>query len=323
MRNGKLKTLLALALLTAATLASAQFPDRPIKIVVPYPPGGGMDSTARIMQTGLAEILGQQVIVVNTPGAAGVVGTREVARSARDGYTLIYTNNGPGAITPLLQKDAGYDPVKDFAAVSIVAEAPMLLVANTAQLPTVRDVKGLIEFARKNPKKVEYSSAGIGSFGHLATELFAKKAGIELFHVPYKGGGPSALAVLTGEVKMMMTTSTTTAKNGLADEKLRLLGVTSLKPSSLLPGPTISETIPGFEITVWFGLLAPAGTPPDVIAKLNNAISKTLAQPTVQERFINLGFGVAPNTPKEFGDKVAAEVEEWRNVIRDANIQTN
>lgn len=316
------QTVLAAVLLAAATVCNAQFPNKPIRLVIPYPAGGGTDIMARIMQTHLVAALGQPVIVDNKPGAAGALGTAEVARSAPDGYTLIFTNNGPGAITPLMQKSAGYDPVKDFAAVSTVSLAPMFMVANSSKLP-VKDVKGLIEFARKNPDKVEYSTAGIGSFGHLATALFANKAGIKLFHVPYKGGGPSALAVDTGEVKMMMTTATNTMRNGIKDGKLTLLGVSSLKRTSLAPGvPTISETVPGYEINVWFGILAPAGTPREAIAKLNEAITKAVSDPTVKQRFADLGFDAEANTPAKFDAMVAAEVERWRTVIREANIPT-
>ena len=205
---------------------------------------------------------------------------------------------------------------------SMVAVAPMSLVVNSGF--SVQDVKGLIEFARKNPNKVEYSTAGIGSFGHLATELFARKAGIQLFHVPYKGSAPSTLAVTTGEVKMLLTTSSAPMTAGVQAGKLRLLGVTSMRPSALAPGvPTISEAVPNFEINVWFGILAPAGTPPEVIAKLNDSIVKALAQPTVQQRFAGFGVMARASTAKELGDMVATEVETWRQVIRESNIQTN
>ena len=322
MRNGFLKALLGFALLATATLCNAEFPDKPIRLVVPYPAGGTTDTMARILQEQMAKTLGQPVIVENKSGASGAIATKDVARSAPDGYSLIFGNNGPSAITPLMQKDAGYDPVKDFAPVSMVAVAPMSLVVHSGF--SVQDVKGLIEFARKNPNKVEYSTAGVGSFGHLATELFAKNAGIKLFHVPYKGSAPSTLAVTTGEVKMLLTTSSAPMTAGIQAGKLKLLGVTSLQPSPLAPGaPTISEALPNFEINVWFGILAPAGTPSEVVAKLNDAIAKALAQTTVQQRFVNFGVSAKASTPKELGDMVATEVETWRQVIRESNIQSN
>lgn len=315
-----MKAVLAAALLAGATLCNAQFPNKPIRLVVPYPAGGTTDIMARILQEQLVKTLGQPVIVDNKAGAAGAIGTREVARAAPDGYTLIFGNNGPSAITPLLQKDTGYDPVKDFAPVSLTSIAPMSLVV-TSKFP-IQDVKGLIEFARNNPQKVEYSTAGIGSFGHLASELFAKSAGVKLFHIPYKGSSQSTLAVITGEVKMLLTTSSESMSSAVKAGTLKLLGVSSTKPFPLAPGvPTIGETVPNFEVNVWFGVLAPAGTPEDVIAKLNDAIGKALAQPTVQQRFASFGLLAQGSTPKQFGDTVATEVERWRDVIRTSNIQ--
>ena len=314
--------LLAVGLFAAATMAGAQYPNRVIRLVVPYPAGGTTDIMARTLQEPLAKTLGQPVIVDNKAGASGALGTREVARSAPDGYTLIFSNNGPGAIAPLVQKDAGYDPVKDFAPVSLVSVAPLFLVVHSS-VP-VQDVKGLIEFARTSPQNVEYSTAGSGSLGHLSTERFARAAGIKLLHIPYKGAAPSTLAVITGEVKMLLTASSEIMKGSIKAGKVKLLAVSSSKPSALAPGtPTISETLPDFVVEIWFGILAPAGTPPEVIAKLNDAIAKAVAQPSLQQRFDGYGVTATASTPKQFGDIVEMEVDHWRQVLRDGKIRTD
>ena len=318
-RTGLLALVLAIAALPAA--AQAPYPDKPIRLIVPYPPGGTTDIMARTLQEPLSKALGQPVIVDNKAGAAGAIGTKQVAAAAPDGYTLVFGNNGPSAIVPLLQKDVGYDPVKDFAPVSLVSIAPLVLVLH----PSVPagNVKELIAWAKTQPGGVEYATAGAGSLGHLATELFGKDAGLKLVHVPYKGQAPSTMAVLNGEVKMLLTTSSDTMGSAVKDGKLKLLGVSTAKPSPLMPGaPTIGQSLNGFEVNVWFGILAPAGTPAPVIAKLNAAIRAVLADPEIQRKFMGYGSIATASTPQEFAAMIGAEVPKWKGVVETAKITT-
>ena len=318
-RTGLLALALALAALPAA--AQAQYPDKPIKLIVPYPPGGTTDIMARTLQEPLSKALGQPVIVDNKAGAAGAIGTKQVATAAPDGYTLVFGNNGPSAIVPLLQKDVGYDPVKDFAPVSLVSIAPLVLVLHPS-VPA-SDVKEFVAWAKAQPGGVEYATAGAGSLGHLATELFAKDAGLKLVHVPYKGQAPSTMAVLNGEVKMLLTTSSDSMGAAVRDGKLKLLGVSTARPSPLMPGaPTIGQSLPGFEVNVWFGILAPAGTSAPAIAKLNAAIRTVLADPEIQRKFMGYGSIATASTPQEFAAMIGAEVPKWKGVVETAKITT-
>ena len=319
-----LKTSLALLAAACASLcidAQAQaFPSKPIHIVVPYPAGGTTDLMARVLQEPMQKTLGQPVIVDNKPGAAGAIGAREVARSPADGYTLLFSNNGPSSTTPLLVKDAGYDGLRDFAPVSLVSTAPLFVVVNAA-VPA-NDLKGFIDYARSQPNGLEYASAGIGSLGHLASELFARMAGIKMIHIPYKGQAPTSNAVMTGEVKVLITTSSSAMNSYITAGKLKLLGVSSAEPSPLAPGaPVVASVLPGYKVEIWFGLLAPAGTPADVVARLNDAVSKAIALPEVQQRFVNFGVIATAGTPKRLGDLIADEVPRWTQIVREANIR--
>ncbi|MBN9516227.1 MAG: tripartite tricarboxylate transporter substrate binding protein [Alphaproteobacteria bacterium] len=308
-----------MTLLPAA--AMAQYPDKPIKLIVPYSPGGTTDIMARTLQEPLSKALGQPVIVDNKAGAAGAIGTKQVATSPPDGYTLIFGNNGPSAIVPLIQKDVGYDPVKDFAPVSLVSIAPLTLVVHPSVPAT--NVKELIAWAKTQPGGVDYATAGAGSLGHLSTELFGKEAGIKLNHVPYKGQAPSTMAVLNGEVKLLLTTSSDTQDAAVKSGKLKLLGVSTPKPSPLMPSaPTIGQSLPGYETVVWFGILAPAGTPAPVVARLNAAIREVLAQPDIQQKFMGYGCIATASTPQEFAAMIAAEVPKWKSIVETAKITT-
>ena len=318
-RTGLLCLAFALGALPAA--AQAQYPDKPIRLVVPYAPGGTTDIMARTLQEPLSKVLGQPVIVDNKAGAAGAIATKQVAASAPDGYTLIFGNNGPSAIVPLIQKDVGYDPVKDFAPVSLVSIAPLVLVVHPG-VPA-SNVAEFITWAKAQPGGVEYATAGAGSLGHLATELFGKDAGLKLIHVPYKGQAPSTMAVLNGEVKMLLTTSSDTMNSAVKAGKLKLLGVSTAKPSPLMPGaPTIGQSLKGFEVNVWFGILAPAGTPAPVIAKLNAAIREVLASPELQQKFVGYGCIATASTPQEFAAMISAEVPKWKGIVESAKITT-
>ena len=313
--------LLAVACAAFCSGAGAQgFPSKPIHIVVPYPAGGTTDLMARALQEPMQKTLGQPVIVDNKPGAAGAIGAREVSRAPADGYTLLFSNNGPSSTTPLLVKDAGYDGIKDFAPVSLVSTAPLFVVVN-ASVPA-NDLKSFIDYARSQPNGLEYASAGIGSLGHLASELFARMAGIKMIHIPYKGQAPTSNAVMTGEVKVLITTSSSAMNGYITAGRLKLLGVSTAEPSPLAPGaPVVASVLPGYKVEIWFGLLAPAGTPADVVAKLNDAVGKALALPDLQQRFVNFGVIATAGTPKRLGDLIVDEVPRWTQIVREANIR--
>jgi len=315
------RALVALAGILVAQAAAAQgFPTKPIRIVVPYPAGGTTDIMARALQEPMQKALGQPVIVDNKPGASFTIGTAEIARSAPDGYTLLFSNNGPSSTTPLLVKDAGYDGLRDFSPVSQVSSAPLFVVINAA-VPAA-DLKSFIDYGRAQPNAIEYASAGIGSLGHLASELFARMAGIRMVHIPYKGQAPTANAVMTGEVKLLITTSSGAMNNSIKEGKLKLLGVSTPQPSVLAPGaPTVNSVLPGYQVEIWFGLLGPAGTPADVVAKLNDAVGKALALPDLQARFQNFGVIAKGSTPKALGDLIADEIPRWTQVVREAAIK--
>ncbi len=314
------RTVLAGVLGVLPLAAGAQYPDKPIRLVVPYAPGGTTDIMARTLQEPLSRVLGQPVVIDNKAGAAGAIGTAQVARAAPDGYTLVFGNNGPSAIVPLIQSDVGYDPIKDFVPVSLVSLAPLVLVTH-ASVPAT-DVKGLIDFAKAQAGSVEYATAGAGSLGHLATELLARTAGIKLVHVPYKGQAPSTMAVIGGEVKMLLTTSSDTMAAAVTSGRLKLLGVSSAQPSSLAPGtPPIGATLPGFAVDVWFGILAPAGTPAAVVARLNAAIREVVALPEIQKRFVGYGCVATGSTPDAFAAMIAAEVPKWRSIVEATQIR--
>lgn len=311
---------IAIAMLLSAAAGAQGFPSKPVRIVVPYPAGGTTDIMARALQEPMQKVLGQPVIVDNKAGAAGAIGAREVARSPADGYTLLFSNNGPSSTTPLLVKDAGYDGIKDFTPVSQVSSAPLFVVINAA-VPA-SDLKGFIDYARAQPNALEYASAGIGSLGHLASELFARSAGLKMVHIPYKGQAPTANAVMTGEVKVLITTSSGAMNSFIKDGKLKLLGVSTPQPSPLAPGaPTVNSVLPGYQVEIWFGLLGPAGMPAEVVARLNDAVAKALALPDLQARFQNFGVIAKGSTPKQLGDLIADEVPRWTQVVREAAIK--
>jgi tripartite-type tricarboxylate transporter receptor subunit TctC len=311
---------LALSLSLVSAAARAEFPDRPIHLIVPYPPGGLVDAMARTIQEPLSAALGQTVIVDNRAGAAGAIATRAVAQSAPDGYSLIFSNNGPGALVPLIQKDAGYDPIGDFAPISLVATAPMVLVIH-ASVPAT-DLGSFIDFARGQSQGIEYASAGIGSLGHLTTELFAQKAGLKLVHVPYKGSAPAVMAVLGGEVKMYLSTTSDALDAGIKAGKVRLLGISTAAPSALMPGAApIAGILPGFDVTVWFGLLAARGTPVEIVARLNAALREVLGRPDIQQRFNGYGCSASASSPEELAALIAQEVPKWRTTIDAAGIR--
>jgi tripartite-type tricarboxylate transporter receptor subunit TctC len=307
------------SLLLGTTGASAQFPNRPIHLVVPYPPGGLVDTMARTVQEPLSAALGQPVIVDNKPGAAGAIATRFVAQSPPDGYTLIFGNNGPSALLPLIQKDAGYDPIADFTPITMVATAPMIIVIHE-NVPA-KNLKEFIAHARQNPGAVAYSTAGVGSLGHLTSELFAQMAGIKLVHIPYKGSAPAVMAVLEGEVKMYLSSPSDTLSAGIKAGKVRLLGVSSAASSDLAPGAApIADALPGFDVSIWYGVLAAKNTPAPIVERLNKAFREVLARPEMQARFHGYGAAARGSSPEELAKLIAEEVPKWRSTVESAQI---
>jgi tripartite-type tricarboxylate transporter receptor subunit TctC len=312
--------LAALALVAPGAAQAEAWPDRPLHLLIPYAAGGTTDVMARVLQEPMQKALGQPIIIENKPGASGILAARETIRAKPDGYTLFFVNNGNLAVTPSVVKDANYDGLKDFTSIALVSSAPMVAVV-PASLP-VNDLKGFVEYAKTHP--LSYASAGIGSFGQLATELFANRAGIKMTHVPYKGQGPTTNAILAAEVQLLITTPSGAMNDFIAQKRLKLLAVTSPEPSPLEPGtPTIAATLPGYSAESWFAIVGPAGMPADVVAKINDAVSKAVALPEVQKRF--QAFGVIPRTasPKRVADMTAEEIARWTPVIRDNNIRAD
>ena len=318
--NRFLTFLLALACIVPGLAEAESFPSKPIHLVVPYSAGGTTDAMARVLQDSLQKALGQPVIVDNKPGAAGAIAAREVIRSAPDGYTLLFVNNGNLAVVPFVMKAANYDGIKDFTPVALIAGAPMVVVVPES-LP-VNDLRGFITYAKSHP--VAYATAGIGSFGHLASVLFSKEAGLNLTHVPYQGQAPTTNAVLSGEVQLLITTPSGSMNQYIAGKRLKLLAVTSPDESPLEPGtPTVASVLPGFAAESWFAIVGPTGMPADVTKKLNDALSQVVQLPEVQQRFKTFGLIPQTATPAALTKKIASEVARWSPLIRDNNISTN
>lgn len=314
----KLGLVLAAAVMPIA--ASAAFPDKPIRIVVPYAAGGPTDAMARILQAPLQQILGATVIVENVPGVGGALGAQQVLRAPADGYTLFLGNNGPSAVTPLLQKNAGFDPIRDFAPVSMIAKATMVLAVN-GDVPA-NDMKSFVAWAKNSKGKANYASAGIGSLGHLGTELLLNQAQIEMAHVPYKGQAPTLTALMGGEVQVLLTTPTEAMRAQIATGKIKLVGVTSETTSPHDPkADVVQKTVPGFVLYSWFALLVKAGTPEPIIAKLNEAINRAVASEDVRSRFNSLGVDAGGSSPAQVRDYIKQDVARWSAIIREKNIQ--
>jgi tripartite-type tricarboxylate transporter receptor subunit TctC len=311
-----------LALLTAAivsgvaTVATAQnYPTRPITLVVPFPPGGSTTIVARIVTDRMADAIGQQFVVDNRGGAGGTLGTRQVAKSAPDGYTIALAYTGTLAIAPSLFPNIGYDVRADFAPIGRIALAPSALVVHPS-FP-VHSVAELIAYAKANPGKVNYGSAGIGTVGHVAGEYFAIETGIKLVHIPYKGTGPAITDLLGGHIPLSFSPIPAvheSARSGL----LRMLAVTSATRSTLLPDiPTIAESgVPGFDAVLRYGLVAPAGTPRPIIERLNAALRATLKSEEVRKRLAVEGAEPLPSTPDEYALDIDHEETQWSKVIK-------
>jgi tripartite-type tricarboxylate transporter receptor subunit TctC len=311
---------MALCALTAS--AQAPYPNRPVRIVVPFAAGGTTDILARALAQKLTEALGQSFIVDNRPGAGGNIGAELVAKSAPDGYTLLMGTVGTHAINPSLYKVMPYDHVKDFAPVVLVAGVPNVLEVNPS-VP-VQTVAELIAYAKANPNKLNFASSGSGTSIHLSAELFKSMTGVQMQHVPYKGSAPALQDLVGGQVQLMfdnLPSSLALIKAG----KLRPLAVTSTTRAAVLPDvPTVAEAgVPGFEASSWFGLLAPAGTPPAIIAKLNAEANRWLSSPDAKEKLLAQGANAAGGSPEDFARHIAAETIKWAKVVKDSGAKVD
>jgi len=313
----------ALALTTMTGNALAQsYPVNPIRFVVPYPPGGASDITARIIGQKLTEAWGQPVVIENRPGANGNLAVEHVAKSPADGYTMLMGNVGPNAISPILYPNLPYHAVTSFAPVTLTTTVPIVLLV-APSLP-VKNVKELIAYAKANPNKLNFASAGNGSSNHLTGELFKSTVGIDIVHVPYKGDAPALTDLMGGQVSMMFTT-VVAAMPHIKSGRLQALAVASAKRIATMPNlPTVAESgVPGFDSSSWGGILLPAGTPKEIIAKMHATVVTILAMPDVKLRLSDLGAEVVGNTPEEFGSYIKSEMAKWGKVVKTSGASVN
>jgi tripartite-type tricarboxylate transporter receptor subunit TctC len=306
----------ALALLAIVPAGAAEkYPTRPVRMIVPFPPGGGTDILTRVVGQKLSEGFVQQVVVDNRPGAGGTIGSRIAADAPADGYTLIMANAGSHAVNASLYSKLPYDPVKDFAPITLVSSAPNILIVHPS-LP-VKSVKDLIALAKAKPGQLAFGSGGNGSTAHLSGEMFKTMADIDIVHVPFKGSPSAVLAVISGQIAMAMP-NIPPALPHVKTGKLKALAVTTAKRSAAVPElPTVAESgLSGYEATAWFGVLAPAGTPRDIIEKLNALIVKSLRAPDMQQRLQADGAEAAGGTPEAFAAVIKRDIAKWAVVVK-------
>jgi tripartite-type tricarboxylate transporter receptor subunit TctC len=290
------------------------YPNHPITLVIPFAPGGSTSIVGRVIADKMSETLGEKVIVDNRPGAGGTVGTRAVAKSAPDGYTIGLGYTGTLAIGPTLYAKAGYDPRKDFAAVGLIGNAPNSLVVHPS-FPA-KSLAELISYAKANPGKINFGSAGAGTASHVTGEYFSSAAGIKLLHIPYKGTGPALVDLIGGHIPMAFAPIPATHANVSAGQ-LRALAVTSPARTRLLPEvPTIAETLPGFDASLYYGLIAPAGTPRPIIERLNKELRAALASDEVKKRLVQDGTEPTPGTPEDYAAFIDQDETKWSAIVR-------
>ena len=299
----------------SATIALAQYPNKPIKMVVPFTAGGTTDIMARAMAAELQKAFGQAVVVENKAGAGGNIGADFVAKSAPDGYTLLMGTVGTHGINVTLYPKMPYDAVKDFAPISLVAAVPNVLVA--APTFAANSVKELIDLAKKDPNKITFASSGSGTSIHLSGELFKQLTGVQMTHIPYKGSAAALPDVMSGQVNVMFDNAPTVMPH-IRGGKLKAIAVTSSKRSPALPNtPTIAELgVTGFEASSWFGVLAPAGTPREIVDKLSQAIVKSLQTAEIRDLLASQGAEAVGNTPEQFAAHIKSEIEKWAKVVK-------
>jgi len=317
-----LTALLAGAALALSALAHAQgYPTKPIRVINPWAPGGPAEGLARIVTTKMSEGLGQPIIIESKPGANGTIGTAFVAKAAPDGYTVLLSHLGPTAISPALQKDLPYDSLKDFEPIAQVVAGPTLLVVRN-DLP-VQDVKQLIAYAKANPGKLSYGSVGVASTTHLAGELLNMLAGIDTVHIPYKGSTPILVDLMGGRVDMAFIGISGSIQQAKAGQ-VRALAISTLKRSPNFPEiPAVSETVPGFELNSWYGMMVPAGTPKPIINRLHQELAAALKKPDVVDWMKQNGLDPVGSTPEEHAAHIRAELAKWAKIVRDAKVTAN
>ena len=316
----KIVMALAAALVLPLSPAHAQkFPDKPVRFIVPFPPGGGNDILARALSPRLGELLGQSVVVDNRAGAGGNIGTDLAAKAAPDGHTIVIASNQV-TINPWLQSKLPFDIEKDFAPVALVASVPMLLAVNPG-VPA-KDVREFIALAKAQPGKLNHSTPGNGTPQHIAFEVFNHAAGIKVTHVPYKGTGPAIADLIGGQVQAAIGTMASMEPHVKAG-KMRALGVTTAKRSQAMPDvPTIAEAaLPGFEVPLWYSILAPAGTPRDAVARLSGDFAKVLAEPAMRERLAGQGFEVSYLNPEQMSELMKRDLARWQKSIREIGLK--
>lgn len=314
-----MSALAATACLAAGAAWAQEFPNKPMRIIVPFAPGGNVDITARIIAQPMADILGQQMIVENRPGGGGMVATAQVVKGPADGYTLVLGSSSTISVAPATAKNPPYDPTRDLAVVGPIQAVPIVLTASAKT--TITSYREFAAQAQARPGRVSVASAGTGTSNHLALELLMKQSGLKLIHVPYKGSGPALIDLVGGQVETMMDQLTASMVH-IKEGRLRALAVTTRKRSALLPEvPSLAELGLGdYEVSTFTGLFAPAGTPRPVLDRLAAALARVLAQPAVRERFVALGVEMIEQDARTFEAYVKKDFENWRAVARDANI---
>jgi tripartite-type tricarboxylate transporter receptor subunit TctC len=313
-------TLAGCTILLSCAATAQNYPTRPIRMIVPYAPGGNVDISARIIGAPLAEILGQTIVVDNRPGAGGNLGAALVAKATPDGYTLLVGSSGPLSVNPVIFKNLPYDSIKDFAPISTVQAVPLVVLASPkAGFNSIAD---FIAAAKARPGKVTMASAGAGTTNHFAIELLASMANIKVLHVPYKGSGPALSELLGGQVETMVD-QLAASIGYVKDGRLKVLAVTTPQRASALPNtPTLDELgYKGYQAATLLGLLAPAGTPRPVIAKLNAAVRKVMDNPAVSERFRGLGANPGASSPEEFSARIRDELHQWQGLAKKLNLK--
>jgi tripartite-type tricarboxylate transporter receptor subunit TctC len=316
MRTSRARGLLFVGLFLAGSAAQAEYPEKTIRIVVPYPPGGFNDTLGRVVAQKLGEAWGQPTVVENRPGGGTLIGTDTVAKAPPDGHTLLVVAF-PFAVNPSLYAKLPYDTVKDFAPLLLAGQTPNLLVVNP-EVP-IHSVKELIAAAKAKPGSLSYGSTGSGSSNHRSMELFRTMTGVELVHVPYKGSAPMVTDLLGGHIQVAFDNTPNVLPQVKAG-KLRALAITSATRSAMVPDvPTVSEAgVPGYEVGVWFGIVAPAGTPPAVLAKLNTELNRMLAMPDVKQKFADQVVEPVGGPPERFAEHLKAQIEKWTKVVKES-----
>jgi len=321
MKKALLNAILSILLFNVGAALAQTYPSKPIRLIIPWASGGPAEALAREITSKMSPALGEPIVIESRAGANGEIGTAAVARAAPDGYTILLSHLGPTAISPALHKDLPYDPVKDFAPISQVVAGPTLLVVRN-DLP-VKSVQELIDYAKANPGKLSYGSVGVGSTTHLAGEMLNMAAGIETVHIPYKGSTPILVDLMGGRLAFAFVGISGSLAQARAGQ-IRAIAISTLKRSPSAPDiPAVAETLPGFELNSWYGMMAPAGTPRPIIERLNHELVRALQMPDVVEWMKKNGLDPAPTTPEEHAAYIESEIAKWAKAVKAAKITAN